>query len=337
MTAVQRRETVDELIAEGRLLDAIAALTDLARKSRDPDIEERLVLLRRDAFHELDGVLGREPWPPVVDDPMPGYEGLVEVEANELTPDLLAGGIQHHGSILVRGLIDDASASRLRQDIDRAFEGLEAYRRGVPVTETRPWFVPVPLHSDRPARFVDLRRKIGDGAKVVPADSPGTMFDVIEMLEACGWRDLIQQYFGTRPVLTENKWSLFRYPYRKTLSGWHQEVSVFPPKPLRTVNLWLALSPCGEHAPGLKVFPKRVNAVIPTKHNYFPDPAALAKHLETGTPVVPLFEPGDALLFDEMTIHGSHFVEGMSETRYSMETWFFAPGACPEELGVVVF
>jgi hypothetical protein len=48
-------------------------------------------------------------------------------------------------------------------------------------------------------------------------------------------------------------------------------------------------------------------------------------------PVVrPVFEPGDALLFDHLLVHRTGTAEGMQEVRYAVENWFFAPSAYPQ-------
>ena len=39
----------------------------------------------------------------------------------------------------------------------------------------------------------------------------------------------------------------------------------------------------------------------------------------------PHFEPGDALVFDQMTLHSTGVRPGMTKPRYAIETWFFTP------------
>ena len=42
-------------------------------------------------------------------------------------------------------------------------------------------------------------------------------------------------------------------------------------------------------------------------------------------PVRPEFEPGDGLLFDERFLHRTYLHEHMTEGRYALECWLFAP------------
>jgi hypothetical protein len=41
--------------------------------------------------------------------------------------------------------------------------------------------------------------------------------------------------------------------------------------------------------------------------------------------VIPEFAPGDAILFDQILLHRTHLTEAMTEIRYALECWFFAP------------
>ncbi len=44
------------------------------------------------------------------------------------------------------------------------------------------------------------------------------------------------------------------------------------------------------------------------------------------TPTVrPRFEPGDALVFDEHLVHRTSLEPGLTEDRYALECWLFAP------------
>jgi hypothetical protein len=50
----------------------------------------------------------------------------------------------------------------------------------------------------------------------------------------------------------------------------------------------------------------------------------------TDTPVVrPEFRAGDIAVFDDMLLHRTATDPSMNQTRYSFETWAFAPSAYP--------
>jgi hypothetical protein len=53
--------------------------------------------------------------------------------------------------------------------------------------------------------------------------------------------------------------------------------------------------------------------------------------------VRPIFEAGDALLFDDFNLHSTAVTEGMRNSRYAIESWFFAPSTYPHSQVPVYF
>ncbi|MCH7790239.1 MAG: hypothetical protein IH940_12500, partial [Acidobacteria bacterium] len=53
--------------------------------------------------------------------------------------------------------------------------------------------------------------------------------------------------------------------------------------------------------------------------------------------VRPEFDAGDALLFDQMTLHRTGIDPTMSKTRYAIETWFFSPSTYPGDQIPILF
>ena len=50
----------------------------------------------------------------------------------------------------------------------------------------------------------------------------------------------------------------------------------------------------------------------------------LVRELAEETPVVtPHFDPGDALFFDQFSLHRSGHVPGKRRNRYALESWFY--------------
>ncbi len=96
---------------------------------------------------------------------------------------------------------------------------------------------------------------------------------------------------------------------------------------IRSLNIWLALTPCGVDAPSLDVVARRFDHLLATKgtsQSYGVNPDA-ALDAANGAVVRPVFEPGDALLFDHMCLHRTGGDSSMRHGRYAIETWFFAP------------
>src|SRR5207244_2393986 len=167
-------------------LETLASLTELNRRARSAEVDEQLVRLRRDAYPDLLAARdGREAVRPRQHaDPFPEISGRApEVAAVELSADVLGGSIQHHGCLLLRGLFGPARVAQLVDDLDRAFAARDAASRGVPTSETSPWYVPFEPSTASPALLTGRQWvKKCDGIYV--ADSPNALFDVIDALEA---------------------------------------------------------------------------------------------------------------------------------------------------------
>lgn len=106
---------------------------------------------------------------------------------------------------------------------------------------------------------------------------------------------------------------------------------------VRSLNLWLALSPCGTNAPTMDIVPRRLDhlAETGTEGTYFdwavaPDVAASEAAAGAVEIIRPSFEAGDAMIFDHLFLHRTAASVDMPDPRYAMETWFFAPSNYPE-------
>jgi phytanoyl-CoA dioxygenase PhyH len=315
---------VDRLVDEGRILDAVDALATAYRTTRDPADAIRLVDLRHEAFATLEARTGRSPWPPTYDDPFPAVSGrLPEVEAPDLTTEVLGGAVAHHGALVVRGLFDDDRVARGLETIQtaqRARDALSDHDRG------DEWFRPFPK-SERNDNI--LRRMVRDTGGTWLADSPAAAAHFLDELTAVGAVGVIAEHLGERPCFSLQKSTMRESQPEEQMTGWHQDGS-FLEGDVRTMNVWVSFTRCGgEHpAPGLEVIPRRFNEILPTMNLWSPSAISfdLIDELATDTPVIrPAFEPGDALMFDERFVHRTFLDGSMTNVRYALECWFFAP------------
>jgi hypothetical protein len=53
--------------------------------------------------------------------------------------------------------------------------------------------------------------------------------------------------------------------------------------------------------------------------------------LDSLEPAYPHFEPGDALLFDELFVHCTGMRTGLTGQREALETWLFTPSTFPPD------
>jgi hypothetical protein len=309
-------------VCDGRLVEAIDVLAAETRAHRDPRIDVRLLDLRREAAMAFRAGPGRSPWPPAYDDPFPHVIGrLPEIDAAELTTDLLGGAVSHHGCLLMRGVLD------VRQVAGRSRRSTALRQCG---TRRRPradgsWYRPFPA----PPAARRARRMVAVQGGTWLADSPASTALVLDALATAGVVDAIAHHFGERPFFSLQKSTLRRSRPINRVTAWHQDGS-FLGSDVRTMNVWLTLSKCGaDHpAPGMEVVPRRVEAILPADDNLAPSSisADLVHEVAGDTPVIrPEFDPGDGMIFDERFLHRTYLNADMTDDRYAVECWFFAP------------
>jgi hypothetical protein len=315
------------------LLARIKWLTAERRGSDDPAVDRELLALRHRAglaLMERPGTGAEHPPPDF--EALGNGAGVPEVSRAELSPELLRAAILRHGCLLVRGLTDTYVAGQLRDEMDRAF----AARAGGDDRDPSGYFekfVPDPRYDLGPPRSVVSHR---DAMWV--ADSPRLAAELLDVFERAGFLRLVTGYLGEHPAFSVNKSTLRRVTADSSpkirVSFWHQDGAFMGE--VRTLNVWLSLSRCGDVAPGLDVVPTRIDHVLPTgtEGAVFDWSVSQAVAEEAAGEVGisrPIFEPGDALLFDELFLHATASSPEMPDTRYAVECWFFGPSAFPAE------
>jgi hypothetical protein len=325
-----------DLEAEGRAVDAIDLLTGANRAHRDAEIERRLVGLRHEAFATLNGGgMAEQPTP----GSLPETDGVPRVEPADLTPDLLRAAILRNGCLHVRGLVPESRASELVGLIDQAFEGSDANAAGAPESRTTPWYEPF---TPRPEYSLGSGRSwVRNQGGVWAADSPRVMFELLDTFEQVGLKSLITAYLGERPAFSANKSTLRRVSPSERGGDWHQD-GAFLGQGIRALNIWLSLSHCGLDAPGLDVVPRRLEGIVGAgtsggNFSWSAGTDAVEQISKEAAVVRPTFEPGDALLFDELFMHRTASDSEMTRDRYATESWFFAPSAYPERQVPLVY
>jgi len=159
------------------------------------------------------------------------------------------------------------------------------------------------------------------------------LFDMLNAFEQANLREVIEGYLGEKPAISAQKCTL-RKAVPEIAGGWHQD-GRFMGEP-RSLNVWLSLSRCGDVAPSMDVVPKRLNELVATGgEGAYLDFMNSAENVEKAAGDVgivrPIFNPGDALLFDELFMHKTGSDPSMPNPRYAIESWFFGPSAFPGE------
>lgn len=251
--------------------------------------------------------------------------GIPEVRGDQLTVGALRKAILDHGALMVRGLIDPARAQRYAAGIDQAYSSRES-GNGSGAYEP---FSPQPPYKP----LDEFRPWIEESGGLLAVDCPSLHAEMLEFFIEAGLKSVVDEYLGGPAVISAHKTTL-RKVEPGTKPGWHQDGAFMGE--VRSINLWLALSRCGDIAPGMDVVPARLDDFVETggegtsvanqvSHD---DAEAVAAAHDVGI-VRPIFDPGDALIFDEMFLHATAADGPMTESRYAIESWFFTPAALP--------
>ena len=313
-----------------QLLAEIESLSESNRHSRSPETELRLLRLRHLAgLRRLDDATPNPAHPEPDTGRLPDSDSLPDIAAADLTPELIRAGILRDGAVLVRGLIPRERALAFAAEIDTAFAERDSHDESRP--HAREYYDEFLPHT----RFgpVDSRGWIKMGGGVLAADSPKLACEMIDLFRAARVPELAQGYLGEPALFSVHKTTL-RKADPSVGGAWHQDGKFMGP--VRALNLWVSLSRCGDESPGLDLLPSRLEEYLPTGT----DDAALSYQVaqkkvdeaaeRTGKPVVrPIFEPGDAVFFDEKFLHATGSDPSMPKPRYAIENWFFGPSGFP--------
>ena len=327
----RRTRAADGLETAGDLAGAIEELSRVNRSHRDPAHERRLIELRHRAGELLVAAPGASAeYVAPASGSLPAGDGLAEIEAAELTAPVLREAVLTKGSLLVRGLVPRDDALRLAAGIDDAFAARE---RGDGADDGLYEEFTTPEHPG----FVE-RGFTAETGGMWTVDSPKLAFEVLDLFERAGLRTVLTDYLGGRPAISAQKGTLRKVERARV--GWHQDGRFLGE--VRTMNVWLSLSRCGDIAPGLDLVPERIEEIVPTgtegaDFDWSVARSVAERYAGEGGIVRPIFEPGDAVLFDELCLHGTAVDEGMPNPRYAVETWFFAPSGFPGEYVPLLF
>lgn len=321
------------LCEKGRFREAINLLTAEFRRTGSPELAKELILVRHDAAMSGNHEVPTGLWPPNVPDLFPECTGIPEVTRDNFTTDSLASGIIHHGGLIVRGLLDQGQVEHLTDCIRRSFAACERFHDGSATEEDSKWYS---QFRGRPgAEILPLGREFAErGGGVLGADSPATVDEVLRIAESLGVIGAIEAFMQERPAVSVKKTTLRVVP-PTTHTGWHQD-GAFLGESVRSTNMWISLSHCGEEAPSLDLIPKRFDHIVPTGVEgaafdwSVSETVAERSAREARVEVQHLhFAPGDAVFFDHMNLHRTGVRPGMTKERLAVEWWFFAPSRFP--------
>jgi hypothetical protein len=318
----------------GELRDEIEQLAAANRAQPDRDTERRLLRLRHVA-----GVRALEEARPGAEFATPATAALPTADAlpqftrAEITPELLRAAILRDGCALVRGLVDREAALAFAEQIDRAFAERDRFDAGErPAPGYYEEFEPEPWYGE-----VVERPWVKEGGGVLAADSPLVANEMLELCRTADLAPLVDGYLGEQSLISVHKTTL-RKAMPSVPGAWHQDGAFMGD--VRSLNLWLALSRCGDVAPGLDLVPRRLDEFVTagTDDAWLEIQVSQAKAEEAAGEkgiLRPVFDPGDALFFDEMFLHQTASDPSMPNPRFAIENWFFGSSSFPGDYAPV--
>ncbi len=237
---------------------------------------------------------------------LPAGGPLPEVAGGDLDAYVLADGILNHGALVVRKLYSDAQVEHLRELAESQVEQAPAPQEGL-------------------------------------GCSAGTCMELLDIYWDSGLLPAVNAYQAGSTLMFSERTKLRRQLRRRDkLSAipWHQDAAFFGGQ-RGAVNCWAAITPCGEENPSLSIVPRRFDHLIgwreqsglaPLDYGRTESREAFDTLLqdEDCQPANCVLQPGDAVLFDEMTVHRTWSRPWRREDQIVSVSWFFPAGAFPD-------
>ena len=270
---------------------------------------------------------------------------LPEIDASNLSVDLIKKSIASSGGLIVRNFASRGECTDLHFEISQALEEYRELSQGrVQKSDckyvSRPEFVP---GEKKQFPTDNCDQGIATGS-IWAVDIPELALQLINFYKHKGVDKLLRQYFDEPAVLSVKKWLLRCIaPNNGAEAGWHQD-GRFMGESIRSLNLWLALSECGAKAdaPGIEFVMDQSRIIYETgtdgaAFDWTVGQGLIDKLHGDKCIVRPRFSPGDAIIFDHYNLHRTAYGSSDSACRYAIETWFFAASRAPQNQHPLVF
>jgi hypothetical protein len=248
---------------------------------------------------------------------------MLDARWNQTPADRLAQAIGQSGLAVMRNMVPENLAHQLGEGVERAFAAFDAHHTDGKGTD---WFTPFPSKTEDLGTMRDWVRHCGG---VYAVDSPAMLGRLIDAYRELGIIDWVRDFLGEQPVLSSHKTTLrLTHPDTQRVP-WHQDGS-FLGEGARVLNIWLALTDCGEDAVGLDLSLRRQPGVVGAGEDgaSYPWVNDARAEREAGEIVSPVLAPGDAVVFDHLCLHRTAAAPA-TKTRKAIEAWFFAPSTLP--------
>jgi hypothetical protein len=312
--AGEKAEGIRQLVAANRL---------------SPDVKREILI--RNLRASSANVYGARTRAIFSDEPVTlSYEqGLPTCALADITPEIIRAAFDARGCLYVPKALGRADTEVLSAAVENAHNA-RLSKKPNPA-----WYQRLRLPGDDSAPGVGKARGFAhkEGYGCLAVDSPRAMFRICDIYERLGVTAIAEKFLGETPVLSASKFMLWRVGPGSEVS-WHQDGRFLGEgMDIASLNVWTALTDCGESAPGMDLVLKKLDHYIQgdeDSHFDWSVSNAQVDELRKSTPVVtPRFRAGDMLMFDHWLLHRTSRQPGMTDTRLAIESWFFAPSVFP--------
>lgn len=328
----------ESLLKKGQVDEALSLLNAANQRQPDSRFERQLLRIRHEGFFSLTFPTPDGNWPPTVDDPLDGGPGIPEVDASDMSVKTARSAVFGRGSLIIRNLLTPEQVNRLTRGISHAFTSFDALQGHADGDE---WFSRFSPHEGLDDLDGD-RPFVRGGGGVLATESPRAFSILMDVFDKAGVFRMVTEFLGERPALSVRKTTLRDVPPTvDSDNGWHQD-GAFLGRGIRALNVWVALSDCGEDSPSMDMVPRRLTEILPTgtegaMFSWSVSPKVVESVLLHQPATHLTFRAGDAIIFDEMNLHRTSTLPGMTKNRMAIEAWFFAPSCYPlEQLPLLV-
>lgn len=247
-------------------------------------------------------------------------DGIPDVPFAEVDAQLVADALAARGALVVRSMLPEEAVQGLGAELEIA----EQHRQDVAIGA---------LDKEK-----SIEAFVAFGGLAVSPQSLDVMF---RWYREVGLARLVADYFREPPVVMSLRTQLLRSEPSPGLN-WHQDAAFLGG--ISALNAWTALTPAGRDRPGVEFIPHRFDHVVGLSDSgndfevnteslhYMRDRGyepLIEEELRRNPSVEPELNPGDALLFDEMTVHRTGSTQWRAPFREAAITWFFAPSRFP--------
>jgi ectoine hydroxylase-related dioxygenase (phytanoyl-CoA dioxygenase family) len=265
-----------------------------------------------------------------------------EVDASQLTVEILKTAIREKGCLIARNFFASDEVAEMRAYVDHAFainddqstavhkylskqidleEVLEKTRADIEQKQKIN-----STYTNTVKTGSTLRRPLGNKSYLT-AQTPMLAEKLLKLYEKKQLKTLLRGYFGNEPCLSVYKWVMRRSGAPDVTHDFHQD-GAFMGDDISSLNCWIPLSDCGAgySLHGMDIVPVRLVSTFAKGSgalNWTISPQSVVEKYSENSIVTPTFRTGDAFFFDHLLVHRTQCVPSATEKRYAIETWFF--------------